>query len=202
MISKKFRRFALLAMVVLALAACTQRASPIPTSGGPSLTVQQPVSPGREFPVQTGDTLQVIVFNQVDLSGEHIIPVDGFISIPLIGTVVAGGSSVKQIEGNIAEALKSGGFLRDPNVTVRVIKYRPVSVIGGVNRPGNLDYQPGMRVIDAIAAAGDYSVEAITTKPPFVIRASSPNREKEIATVNDFIFPGDIIEIPALRVRR
>ncbi|MHA1565521.1 MAG: polysaccharide biosynthesis/export family protein [Alphaproteobacteria bacterium] len=202
MMSKKFRRFALLAIVVLGLAACTERQSPIPTSGGPSLTVQQPVSPGRQFPVQTGDTVQVIVFNQVDLSGEHIIPVDGFISLPLIGSVVAGGKSVKQIETDITQSLKDNGFLRDPNVTVRVLAYRPVSVIGGVNRPGNLPYQPGMRVIDAIAAAGDYSAEAITTKPPFVIRASSPNRAKEVASVNDFIFPGDIIEIPATRIRR
>ena len=200
MMPKRFRRFALLAIVVLGLAACTERQSPIPTNA-PQIIVTAPSGPGQ-YQVQTGDTVQIIVFNQVDLSGDHIIPVDGYVSLPLIGSVAAGNRSVKNIESDIAQALKSGGFLRDPNVTVRVLAYRPVSVIGGVNRPGNLPYQPGMRVIDAIAAAGDYSAEAITTKPPFVIRASSPNRQKEIATVNDFIFPGDIIEIPALRIRR
>lgn len=200
MMSKKLRRFAVLAAMVLGLAACTERPSALPDSA-PILTIDQPARPGREFPVQTGDQIQVIVFNQPDLSGDHIIPVDGIISLPLIGILTAGGNTIQQIESEIVQILKDG-YLQDPKVSVRVLKYRPVSVIGGVNRPGNLDYQPGMRVIDAIAAAGDYSAEAILTKQPFVIRASSANRAKEIASVNDYIYPGDIIEIPASRIRR
>ncbi len=192
---KKFRRFAVLAILVLGLAACTERASPIPVS--PLAPVVAPPVLGREFPVETGDQIQVVVFNQVDLSGEHIIPVDGIISIPLVGTVTAGGRTVKQIEAEITQIL-SQGFLQDPKVSVRVSKYRPVAVIGGVNRPGSLEYQPGMRVIGAVAAAGDFSPEAILTKPPFIIRAGV----KQVATVNDVIYPGDIIEIPANRVRR
>ncbi len=198
--SKILRRLAVLAVLVLGLAACVQRPSVLPNSA-PVLTVEQPARPGRQFPVQNGDQIQVIVFNQPDLSGEYIIPVDGIISVPLVGTVTAGGSTVQQIEAEIIQVLK-GGYLQDPKVSVSVIRYRPVSVIGGVNSPGNLEYQPGMRVIDAIAAAGDYSAEAILTKQPFVIRATSANRAKEIASVNDFIYPGDIIEIPANRIRR
>ena len=44
-----------------------------------------------EYTLGTGDKIRVIVFEEEDLSGEHDVGANGYISIPLIGEVRAAG---------------------------------------------------------------------------------------------------------------
>jgi polysaccharide export outer membrane protein len=68
-----------------------------------------------------------------------------------------GGLSVTAAEKLIADGLRSGNFVKQPQVTIVVMQVRgnQVDVLGQVNRPGRYALEvAGMRLSDAIALAG------------------------------------------------
>jgi len=66
------------------------------------------------------------------------------------------GQTLPQLEGAIAARLKQG-YVRDPDVTIEIDRYRPVFVMGEVGRPGQYAYVPGMTAQNAVAIAGGYT---------------------------------------------
>jgi polysaccharide export outer membrane protein len=64
-----------------------------------------------------------------------------------------------QLEGAIAQKLRQG-YLRDPDVTIEIDRYRAIFIMGEVGRPGQYSYVPGMTVQNAIAIAGGFSTRA------------------------------------------
>ena len=81
----------------------------------------------------------------------------GSISYPLIGVVDLGGASVAAGEKKLADALRRGGFIRDPQVTITVLQVRgnQVAVLGQVNRPGRFPMETAnIRLSDMLANAG------------------------------------------------
>jgi len=101
----------------------------------------------------------VIVFDQADLSNTFTVDKGGFIAMPLIGTVEARGRTTDEIEVSIAAKLRNG-YLRDPDVSVEIDRYRPIFVMGEVGAAGQYSYVPGMTVQKAVAAAGGFSPRA------------------------------------------
>ena len=67
----------------------------------------------------------------------------------------------KRLGQHIAAGLQSGNFLRRPSVAVQVIAYRPIFVLGEVNKPGMYPYQPGMTMLTAVAIAGGFTYRAV-----------------------------------------
>jgi polysaccharide export outer membrane protein len=105
----------------------------------------------------TGDGVRVTVFQQPDLTTEGRVSERGTISLPLIGETKVEGATPAEAAGRIAEALKKGQYLKNPQVTVAVTaqRSRQVSVLGLVARPGRYvleDARPG--ISDVIASAG------------------------------------------------
>lgn len=104
-----------------------------------------------------GDAVRVTVFQQPDLTLETRIAENGTISMPLIGQVKLAGLSTQAAGKEIAEALKRGKFLNNPQVHVALttVRSRQVSVLGQVARPGRypLD-EASLDLADVIAAAG------------------------------------------------
>src|ERR671914_45126 len=104
-----------------------------------------------------GDAVRVTVFQQPDLTLETRIADNGTISMPLIGAVKLAGLTTTAAAGQIAEALKRGKFLNNPqvNVALTTLRSRQVSVLGMVARPGRypLD-ETSSQLADVIAAAG------------------------------------------------
>ncbi len=121
------------------------------------LTAQaQPVGP-VDYPLAAGDTVRVQVFQNPDLTLETRISEVGTISFPLIGTVRLGGLAVSAAEKKIADALKGGGFLQNPQVTLLLTQIRgsQVSVLGQVGRPGRFPLEnASTRLSDMLANAG------------------------------------------------
>ncbi|MEO8411680.1 MAG: polysaccharide export protein EpsE, partial [Propionivibrio sp.] len=116
----------------------------------------------REYPLGAGDDIRVQVFQNPDLTVETRVSESGTISFPLIGSVAIGGLSVAAAERKIADALESGGFLRQPQVTIMLVQVRgnQVSVLGQVNRPGRFPLETlNTRVSDMLAAAGGITAE-------------------------------------------
>jgi len=114
------------------------------------------ISPYR---LDSGDRLRVIVFGQTDLSNSYVVDQAGMISMPLIGTVPARGRTTSDIEADVAARLRNG-YLRNPDVSVEVDRYRPFFVMGEVGAAGQYPYVPGMTVQQAIAVAGGFAARA------------------------------------------
>src|SRR5688500_258528 len=83
-----------------------------------------------------GDAVRVTVFQQPDLTTEARISERGTIAMPLIGEVELAGMSQAQAAARIAEDLKKGKFLKNPQVAVALttLRSRQVSVLGLVAR--------------------------------------------------------------------
>ncbi len=105
----------------------------------------------------TGDSVRVTVFQNPDLTTETRISAQGTILMPLVGQVELRGLAPNDAAGRIANRLKEGQFLVDPQVSLTVIQVRSrqVSVLGQVTRPGRyvLD-DSSMRLVDVLALAG------------------------------------------------
>lgn len=111
----------------------------------------------NDYRLGAGDAIRVTVFQNPDLTVEGRVSESGTISYPLIGSVELGGLSIGAAERKIADALKTGGFLRAPQVNIVVSQMRgsQASVLGQVNRPGRYPLETAnIRVSDMLAMAG------------------------------------------------
>lgn len=114
-----------------------------------------------EYRLGPGDVVRITVFQNPDLTVEARITEGGSLSFPLLGNVNLGGRTVGAAEQLIADGLRNGNFVRQPQVTVTVLQVRAhqASVIGQVNRPGRYALeQAEMRLSDLVAIAGGVSV--------------------------------------------
>jgi polysaccharide biosynthesis/export protein VpsN len=140
-----------------------------------------------------GDALRVTVFRHEDLSGEFKLDGEGYFALPLVGEILGGGRTARQLENEIEVALKSGGYLVDPQVSIEVLNYRPFYIIGEVNQPGSFEYVNGMTVINAVALAGGFTYRA--DQDDIIISRGGSNGPKVQARVDTEVLPGDIIEV-------
>ena len=106
-----------------------------------------------------GDRVRVTVFEQEGLTNTYSVDQAGYLSFPLVGAVPARGHTAQQLEGEIAQKLRQG-YLRDPDVSVEIDRYRPIFVMGEVGAAGQYSYVPGLTVQKAVAIAGGYSPRA------------------------------------------
>lgn len=114
----------------------------------------------QPYRFDSGDRLRVTVFDQKDLTNTYSVDQAGYIAFPLIGAVPARGRTIQELEGQIAVELQKG-FLRNPDVSIDVDRYRSIFVMGEVGQPGQYTYVPGMTVQNAIALAGGYTPRAL-----------------------------------------
>lgn len=164
-------------------------------AGGNGSALAQTAEAGiGEYRVGPGDKVRVQVFNEADLSGDFDIDGTGNLSLPLIGSVQAGGLRVAELEALITKTL-AGGYLKNPRVTVVVMTYRPFYIYGEVRQPGGFAYVNGMRMVNAVVLAGGYTPRARQGR--FVITRVVNNQKTELDGTDDTpVLPGDIIRIP------
>lgn len=200
-------RFTILATMILVaqlLSACGSSSGGVQSSGlsaAPAsygATVQQPApvaaSSVAAYRLGAGDKVKVNVFGEADLSGEFLVGDNGRIDLPLIGAVEARGQTVTQFQ-NAVVARYSGGYLKDPKVSVSVLNYRPFFIQGEVGKGGEYPYKAGLTIQNAVAIAGGYTYRANTGKA--FVRRAGQDREVEIQTNQRVaINPGDIIRVP------
>ena len=114
----------------------------------------------QPYRVDSGDRLRITVFDQKDLTNTYSVDQAGYVAFPLIGSVPARGRTIQELEGQIAAQLQKG-YLRNPDVSIEVDRYRSIFVMGEVGQPGQYTYVPGMTVQNAIALAGGYTPRAL-----------------------------------------
>lgn len=142
----------------------------------------------------SGDRVEVTVFGHEDLSGEFEVDGAGSLSLPLIGSVRAGGLSLSDLERAIIVSLRPD-YLLDPQVSVNVTNYRPFYIIGEIKNPGSYAYVNGMTAINAIALAGGYTYRARENRL-MIERVVDSQRVEIDASRETIILPGDVIQVP------
>ncbi|KHE92721.1 MAG: polysaccharide biosynthesis/export family protein [Candidatus Scalindua rubra] len=95
---------------------------------------------GEDYLIGSGDVLDIKVFDSEDLNRKVRVGGDGYISLPLIGSIIAGGLSVPDLEFNIAYEY-SLKYLKDPQISVYVLEFhsKRVAVLGEVKNPQLLE---------------------------------------------------------------
>ena len=127
------------------------------TSPSASPSASPSTSGSAEYRLGSGDVLRVSVYQNPDLTLETRVSEAGVLSFPLLGTIRLGGLSVTHAEKLIADGLKNGNFVKNPQVTIVVlqVKGNQASVLGQVNRPGRYPLEVAdMRLTDLLANAG------------------------------------------------
>ncbi len=142
------------ALTALALALAGPMAS---TPAQAQAAAPAAAAPVADYNLGPGDVVRISVFQNPDLTLETRIPESGVVSYPLLGHVRLGGRSVGAAEQLLAEGLRAGSFVKQPQVTLTVLQVRAhqVNVLGQVNRPGRYPLeQADMRLTDLLALAG------------------------------------------------
>ncbi len=113
------------------------------------------------FTLGPEDQVQIWVYQEPDISATVTVRPDGRISLPLIGSVAAAGSTPESLEVELTELYRNRG-LREPIVVVMVeqINSRNVNIFGEVNTPGQYPLLQPMTILDIIAVAGGFTYDA------------------------------------------
>jgi polysaccharide export outer membrane protein len=161
--------------------------------------------------VGPGDSLQIFVWRNPELSTTVPVRPDGKISTPLVEDMVAVGKTPSQLARDIEKVLAE--FIRSPQVnvivSVPVSAFSQVKVIGQVTNPQSLPYRQGMRVLDAVLASGGLAQYAAGNRA----RISRKENGKEVTIkvklnklINDGdmnynfeLRPGDVLVVPESR---
>jgi len=110
-----------------------------------------------DYRLGVSDRVKIKIQEWPDLGGEYAVTSEGFVSLPLIGNIDAVGLRLSDLAQEISDRLqrRSGGVER-ALAAVEIAQYRPFSIMGDVQRPGQYPYRPGLTVVEAISVAGGY----------------------------------------------
>lgn len=197
-------------LLALTLTACTGTRGPLSEDERPP-----EISPSGapEFRLGSGDVVSINVWKNPDLSVTVPVRPDGFISVPLVGDILAGGQTPAQI-GKVTEQ-KLTQYIRSPKVSV-IIQEIPsaefqnrVRVVGGVTEPKSIQHRDGMTVIDLVLEAGGINEFASPNSAKLyrtiegVARVFDVYLEDILSSglldTNYQLVPGDVITIPERR---
>lgn len=184
-------RRALAGLLLLLCAACASgdSASRTDAAAAPTVSVQ-------DYQLGPGDRVRINVFDEAGLTGEFVVGPNGTVSYPLVGEFPAQGKTVAQFSEGLGEALRR--YVRQPNISVEVLNYRPFFILGEVTNPGTYPYSAGLTVMNAVATAGGFSYRA-DTSIVFIKHANEFAERQYGLTGTTPVQPGDTVRIPERR---
>lgn len=161
-----------------------------------------------KYIIGPGDTLNIVVWRNPELSTSVPVRPDGRITTPLVEDMVAQGKNPSELAREIETALKR--YLQDPVVTVVVSSFgsgnsEQVRVIGQAAKPATLPYRQNMTLLDVMIAVGGLTDFAAGNRA-VLIRAAENHKEYNVRLTdlvkrgdvgaNVQVLPGDVIIIP------
>lgn len=157
-------------------------------------TAEDPNSASHQYHIGPGDSLNVIVRNNADVSMAVSVRPDGTITTPLVEDMPASGKTPSVLARDIEKALSQ--FIQEPKVTVIVTAYsgpygEQIRVIGQAAKPQALPYRQGMSVLDVMIAVGGITEFAAGNKAN-IIRTVDGKQQKFAVRLNDLIKDGDV----------
>jgi polysaccharide biosynthesis/export protein len=149
-----------------------------------------------------GDLLEIGVYNVPELTTKARISSAGDVYLPLVDYVHIAGLTPEEAQAVIEKRLSSGGFVKDPHVTVFVSQFasQGVSVLGEVAKPGVYPVYGQQRLFDLISAAGGLTDKAGRTvsvahrnqpDKPTVVKLARNIADNPESNVE--LYPGDTV---------
>ncbi|WP_291994437.1 XrtA/PEP-CTERM system exopolysaccharide export protein [Candidatus Accumulibacter sp. ACC003] len=178
-----FRWLALGALAAL-LVACASAHPPAPADAA---------SPDYRYIIGPGDSVNIIVWRNPELSMTVPVRPDGLIAGPLIEDMQAMGKTPTMLARDMEKAL--GTFIRDPVVTVIVTGFvgsqsEQIRVVGEASKPQALPYRQQMTLLDVMIAVGGLT-DFADGNGATLLRQSDGNKQYSVR-LNDLIRRGDI----------
>jgi len=163
--------------------------------------VEVPQGGPQNFVIVPGDTLAINVYNDETVSGSTRVRSDGYITLMLVGEVLAAGKTPGALAAELQTAL--GKFLNQPTVAVRVETEEEISVafLGEVGTVGVVKLKRGSGLLWALTNAGGLSeyadgdgIYVIRKNPHIKIRFSYDDLIANDAHANAFpLLDGDVV---------
>jgi polysaccharide export outer membrane protein len=116
--------------------------------------VRSSVKYQKEYLLFAGDQIEVLTWRNPEVTRTVTIRPDGYISLPLLQEVKAGGLTPAELAASVTKAYS--GRLLNPEVTVIPVQVRQptVYVLGDVRNPGAFPARQAVTALQALAAAG------------------------------------------------
>lgn len=204
-----FLRYAVIFLTVFTLG-CSGRGGILPENERPPVPAQ---SDSPEYRLGAGDVVAVSVWKNPDLSVSVPVRPDGYISVPLVGDVLAGQRTPDEVARETEKQLLQ--YIRTPKVSIIVEQLNSdefknrVRVVGGVAEPKSIGHREGMTVLDLVLEAGGVNefasaeasklyrtIGAETKVYPVYLESILKNG---VLDTNYTLYPGDVISIPERR---
>lgn len=171
-----------------------------------------PPAATKDYVIGPGDSLQIFVWRNEELSTTVPVRPDGKISTPLVEDMVAVGKTPSQLARDIETIL--GEFIRSPKVNVivatAVSASSQVRVVGQAVNARAIPYRDGLTVLDVVIDVGGLSEFAAGNRAK-LIRKTADGSQQEIRvrledlledgdlSQNIAVQPGDVLIIPESR---
>jgi polysaccharide export outer membrane protein len=160
------------------------------------------------YVIGPGDTVNIVVFRNPELS--MVVPVrpDGKIAAPLVEDLQALGKDSTTLARDIEKALSK--YIREPVVTVVVTNFvgpysEQIRVVGEAAKPQVLPYKQKMTLLDVMIAAGGMT-DFADGNAASILRTSEGNKQYGVrikdllkrgdVSANVEMKPGDVVIIP------
>ncbi len=170
---------------------------------------QQAATPDYEYLIGPGDTMEVFVWGNPDLSTNVVVKPDGKITTRLVENIEASGKTASQLARDIEKAY--GQYVKSAVVSVIVnnfvgVPFQQVRVVGEAQQPLKVPYRKHMTVLDAMIEVGGLTDFASGNRA-VLIRNFEGKREVLELRLDDLLkdgdisanipmYPGDIVIIP------
>ncbi|MDO9450573.1 MAG: polysaccharide export protein [Rugosibacter sp.] len=193
-------RYFFIALAATLLAGCaTTEFSPAPATAATS---------DYNYHIGPGDTVNIVVWRNPELSMSVPVRPDGKIAAPLIEDLPAIGKDPTTLARDIEKALAK--FIRDPVVTVIVTQFvgpysEQIRVVGEATKPQVLSYKQKMTLLDVMIAVGGVT-DFADGNGATILRSAEDNKQYSVrikdlikrgdVSANVEMKPGDILIIP------
>ncbi len=155
-----------------------------------------------QYVLGPGDTIEILVLGDPDLSRAVAVKPDGTIALPLVGEVTAAGKTTSRLAAELVRLYSK--YLKAPSITVAVREFRVdrIYILGQVNRPGEYQMRPGVGIFELLASAGGTTNRADLAKATIIrgktetiqlnlleafVKSKSPDVKLQ---------PGDLLYVP------
>lgn len=155
-----------------------------------------------------GDTINIVVWRNPDLSTSVPVRPDGKLTAPLVDELMVQGKDPAKVAREIEQVLSK--FVRDPVVTVVVNGFvgpysEQIRVVGEATKPQAMPYKNKMTLLDVMIATGGLT-EFADGNNARIIRVAEGNKQYSVrlkdlikrgdVSANVEVRPGDILLIP------
>ena len=195
------RSLGLIACLLLAACGGAPSLPPADPTTGASTGNETPEIDQATYKIGPGDTLEVFVWRNPEISTSVQVRPDGMISTPLVEDMVAVGKTPSELARDMEEVLST--YIKTPSVNIIVSGFRGVPqdlvrVVGQAQNPQSIPFREGMTVLDVMIAVGGLGEFAAGNRAKLVRRQEGGGATEYRLRLNDLLNKGDIKENVAI----